>query len=160
MKLRFLKKKLILFGLLLSIVTTTIFGAERYDCIVIHMKVGNKVLVPINKCPKIIIENQKFSVETEQYLISNISKYTFADYAKSIENTVVKKGLLFNQEGHVFVQVSNSESAISVYSVDGKILNADVRMRDNNVADIDLSNFPLGVYLLSIGGETIKIHKQ
>lgn len=159
MKLHFFRKKSVLVCFLLSTMTASVY-AEQYDCIVVHMKAGNKVFVHINEHPKITFENQMISVNTEQYLISNISKYTFANYAQSIESATTDRGMLFTKEGHVFVQVNNPKSVINVYSIDGKVLKTDIHVSTDNTADIDLSDFPQGVYLLSIDGETLKIQRQ
>ena len=53
---------------------------ESLDCIVIHMKSGNKVFAKIEEQPKIVLEKQTVSIKTEHYLISEIIKYTFGNY--------------------------------------------------------------------------------
>lgn len=134
--------------------------AEQHDCIIIHMKAGNKVFVPMKERPKITVEKQMLSIGTEQYLITNVSKYTFGNYAQGIESKMVTgNGVLASKDGHVYVQMKNKQSVLKVYSVDAKVLEVDIRVHDN-VADVDLSNYPTGIYLLSIDGETLKIQRR
>lgn len=134
--------------------------AEQHDCIIVHMKAGNKVFVPIKERPKITVEKQMLSIGTEQYLISNVSKYTFGNYAQGIEGGMLAgHGMLASKDGHVYVQMKNEHSILKVYAVDGKALEVDIRVRDS-VADVDLSNYPTGIYVLSIDGETLKFQKR
>lgn len=160
MKLHYFRKKSVLVCFLLSTMTASVF-AEQYDCIVIHMKAGNKVFVHINEHPKITFENQMISVSTEQYLISNISKYTFDNYAQRIENeTMVRNEVQTSKDGHVYVQMGNPDGILKVYSVDGVELNVNILINGDGMADINLSKHPAGVYLLSIDGETLKVQKR
>lgn len=135
--------------------------AEQHDCIIIHMKAGNKVFVPIEECPKIMIEKQMLSINTKQYLISNVSKYTFGNYAQGIDQeTRTNNSVLASKDGHVYVQMTNKHNVLKVYSVDAKALDVDIRVHDDSVADINLSDYPTGIYLLSIDGETLKFQKR
>lgn len=151
--------KLVTLVVMLS--TTPFAKADTYDFIIIHMKNGDKVLVNTNENPKISFSNQKISIGTEQFLISGISKYTFGSPTQNIDNTTVDiNGLISSNDGHVCILLANTKSTIKVFSVDGTILKTNVQIYNSRVADIDLSNYPAGVYLLSINGETIKIMKR
>lgn len=148
-------------SLIVFFVGAVFVQAEQLDCIIIHMKADNKVFVPIKEHPKIVFENQMLAIGTEQYLISNVSKYTFGNYAQGIESeTIVRNGVQASKDGHVYVQMGNSGSILKVYSVDGIELNVNVLVNGDGMADINLSKHPAGVYLLSIDGETLKVQKR
>ena len=119
------------------------------------------VIVSMKEHPKISFENQMFSIGTDQYQILNISKYTFGNYAQNIDNEkFASNRLLSSKDGHVYVQMSNPKSFIKICTIDGIILDVNVSIYEDNIADIDLSNYPVGVYLLSIDGETLKIQRR
>ncbi len=132
---KILSRKVIL-SLIVLFIGIVFVRAEQHDCIIIHMKAGNKVFVPIKERPKITIETQMLSIGTEQYQISNVSKYTFGKYAQGLgSETVADNDVLASKDGHVYVQMKNERSTLKVFAVDGKVLEADIRVRDS-VADI------------------------
>lgn len=155
-KVTLLKRFIILSLITLSV--SSILGQNKIDCIAIQMKNGNKVYVPINEYPKIQFMNQIISIGTNQYLISNISKYTFENYMLGIDNdNKIVEDIFSLKDGHFYVKINNHKSLIKVYSVDGKELDIDIHVNDDGVADIYLGDSPIGIYLLSIDGEILKI---
>ena len=134
---------------------------ESLDCIVIHMKSGNKVFAKIEEQPKIVLEKQTVSIKTEHYLISEIIKYTFGNYDEE-NNTGISTSNTTSPSttGFVSAKAKSPTSEVKVYSINGIVQNVDTRKHDNDMIEVDLSKLTNGVYLLYIDGECLKIQKQ
>ena len=153
------KRLIILSAFIFSTAVPTI-AQNIKDCIVIHMKKGGKVLIPTKEHPKILFDNDKLCIGTELYLISGISKYTFGNYTQGIdEHSERDKSVILSENGHIYVKTDNP-SSVKVYSDDGKELNINIHINDEGIADINLTDNPIGIYLLLIDGETFKILRK
>lgn len=134
---------------------------ESKDCIVIHMKSGNKVLAKIEEQPKLILEKQAVSIKTEHYLISEIIKYTFGNYDDETSTGInVPNTTTSFTDGFVYVKAKSSKSEVKVYSINGIAQNVDTRKHSNGLIEVELRKLASGVYLLYIDGECLKIQKQ
>ena len=134
---------------------------ESLDCIVIHMKSGNKVFAKIEEQPKIVLEKQTVSIKTEHYLISEIIKYTFGNYDEENSTGISSPNTTTSfTNGFVYVKAKSPTSEVKVYSINGIVQNVDTRKHDNDMIEVDLSKLTNGVYLLYIDGECLKIQKQ
>lgn len=128
----------------------------------IIQKSGNHVSISIAGQPKITFEDGVMRVGTEDFLVSNVSKYLIGtDDVLGIDG--VKENKLHidaNNAVNGKVSIDNySGQLIKMYSSNGMEVACDVKVTSNN-AIIDYSSLPAGVYILSIGKETIKIQKR
>jgi len=157
---RFVLRRLVLILNLLMISMMSL-AQESQDCIIIHMKSGNKVLVKIEEYPKFVFENQTISFNTEKYQISNVSKYTFGNYKEEIDTKIKSPSAISaTKDGFVYIKAANPKSEVNVYSINGIILDVDTKIHDGNLLEVNLNGLPNGVYLLYVDGEYIKIQKR
>ena len=134
---------------------------ESKDCIVIHMKSGNKVLAKIEEQPKLVLEKQVLTLKTEHYQISEIIKYTFGNYDEEISTGINSPNMPTSfTDGFVYVKAKSSKSEVKVCSINGIVQNVDARKHSNGLIEVDLRKLASGVYLLYIDGECLKIQKQ
>lgn len=128
----------------------------------IFQKSGNHVSITIKDRPKITFEDGVMRIGTEDFLVSNVSKYLIGtDDVLGIDG--VKENKLHidaNNAVNGKVSIDNySGQLIKMYSSNGMEVSCDVKVT-NSHAIIDYSSLPAGVYILSIGKETIKIQKR
>ena len=71
-------KKLLLAATMACICAYSAKAIPR-DCMLLHFTNGSKLILPVAQEPKILFNGNVITIMTEQYLLSNISKYTFED---------------------------------------------------------------------------------
>lgn len=128
----------------------------------IIQKSGNYVSLPIADQPKILFEDGVMRVGTEDFLVSNVSKYLIGTDEVLGINGVKENNLHIDANDIVNgkVNIDNySGQAIKMYSSNGMEVSCNVSVISNHVV-VDYSSLPAGVYILSIGKETIKIQKR
>lgn len=149
------------FLVLIILLTCNTILANELNCIVIYLKTGNKIILSMKDYPKIVVENNKISLGTNHFSISNISKYTFENITQSIDDTNLSDDKIISlSDGHVYIKSKKSKSFIKLHTVSGKELNIETHTLGNGIIDINLTSHPIGVYLLTIDGETIKIQRK
>lgn len=128
----------------------------------IIQKSGNYVSIPISNQPKIEFSDGVMRVGTENFLVSNVSKYLIGTNEVLGINGVKENNLHIDANDAVNGKVgidNYSGQAIKMYSSNGMEMPSDIKVASNH-AVVDYSSLPAGVYILSIGKETIKIQKR
>lgn len=128
----------------------------------IIQKSGNHVSISIADQPKIMFTDGVMSVGTEDFLVSNVSKYLIGTDEVLGVNGVKDDNLHIdaNDAANGKVSIDNySGQVIRMYSSNGMEVQCNVKVTANR-AVLDYSSLPAGVYILSIGKETIKIQKR
>lgn len=128
----------------------------------IIQKSGNYVSIPIADQPKILFEDGVMRVGTEDFLVSNVSKYLIGTDEMLGINGVKEDNLHIDANDAVNGKVSignYSGQVVKMYSNNGMEMPCDVKVTSDH-AVVDYSSLPAGVYILSIGKETIKIQKR
>lgn len=128
----------------------------------IIQKSGNHVSIPIAEQPKILFEDGVMRVGTEDFLVSNVSKYLIGTDEMLGIKGVQENNLHIDANDAVNgkVRIGNyNGQVVKMFSSDGIEVACDVKVASNH-AVIDYSSLPAGVYILSIGKETIKIQKR
>lgn len=128
----------------------------------IIMKSGSHVSIPIAEQPKISFSNGVISVGSEDFQVSNVSKYLFGTDEVLGVNAVARGEILINADdanrGNVSI-INYKGEMVKLYAANGIELPVKVTVTGNE-AKVDYTNQPAGIYILSVGEETIKFKKQ
>lgn len=147
----------------LILLTTTAFAQDKVY-MVLHMKDGSKVMWNIAEKPKITFQGRTMSVETQDFLVSNIKKYTLEDANYTGIGDVQQGGLEGNYHFNgreLTVRPQGDAKNVKLFAANGVEVAVPVRQGADGLLRFDLTNQPAGVYLLQVGqGETIKILKK
>lgn len=128
----------------------------------IIQKSGNHISIPTTEKTKILFEDGVMRVGTEDFLVSNVSKYLIGTDEMLGINGVKEDNLHIDANDAVNGKVSidnYSGQSIKMHSSNGMEVPCNVSVISNH-AVVDYSSLPAGVYILSIGKETIKIQKR
>ena len=94
------------------------------------------------------------------YQIINVRKYTFDNTGNvGIKDVVDNSGLTFSQDGNV-ITLSPKGKTVQLFSTSGIELPIKAKNNGNGMLSIDMSGYVSGVYMLSVGNESIKIKKK
>lgn len=154
-----MKTLLIILAVLLSVNSRA--TAEESDCLVVMLKNGATLTVPINEMPKITFDGTVMNIATERLQINNVSKYTFASSSGTdIESVESMRNAGVTMDGEkAYIRLPKPETDVRCYTVDGKELDVRKRNAGVNVMSINLSEIDQQVFIISVGGESIKIRK-
>lgn len=98
---------------------------------------------------------------TEQYLLSNISKYTFEDSETVDIKNPTNKDYSYSKNGNqVTIKLASSNININVklFTISG--LQLPVDKTDKKMLSIDLNKYTENILLLQVGNETVKITRK
>ncbi len=154
-----MKTLLIILAVLLSVNSRA--TAEESDCLVVMLKNGATLTVPINEMPKITFDGTVMNIATERLQINNVSKYTFASSSGTDIGSVESMrnaGVTMDGE-KAYIRLPKPETDVRCYTVGGKELDVRKRNAGVNVISINLSEIDQQVFIISVGGESIKIRK-
>ena len=130
------------------------------DCIVVHFSDDFFAVFPITDNPKITFDEGVVQILTERYLLMNVRKYTFDNTGNvGIKDVVDNSGLAFSQDGNVITLLPKGKT-VKLFSTSGIELPIKAKNNGNGMLSIDLSGYVSGVYMLSVGNESIKIKKK
>ena len=144
----------------LWVVQPCLSQTDDKDCIVVHFSDDSFAVFPITDNPKITFDEGVVQILTERYLLMNVRKYTFDNTGNvGIEDVVDNSGLTFSQDGNV-ITLSPKGKTVKLFSTSGIELPIKAKNNGNGMLSIDLSGYVSGVYMLSVGNESIKIKKK
>ncbi|WP_294921365.1 hypothetical protein [uncultured Prevotella sp.] len=96
---------------------------------------------------------------TEQYLLSNISKYTFEDSETvDIKNPTNKDYSYSKNDNQVTIKLAYSNINVKLFTISG--LQLPVDKTDKKMLSIDLNKYTENILLLQVGNETVKITRK
>ena len=156
-----MKMKFLLVALsVLWVVQPCLSQTDEKDCIVVHFSDDSFAVFPITDNPKITFDEGVVQILTERYQIINVRKYTFDNTGNvGIKDVVGNSGLTFSQDGNV-ITLSPKGKTVKLFSTSGIELPIKAKNNGNGMLSIDLSGYVSGVYMLSVGNESIKIKKK
>lgn len=154
-----MKTILLIFTLLFQYNAT--IHSEDIKSLVVLLKNGSSITFNIDEMPKITFEGTVMNIATERLQISNVNKYTFnglsgTDIA-TIENTHNADVTLDGDKA--YIKLPKPDTNVRCYTVDGKELSVSKRNAGENIISINLSEIDQQVFILNVGGESIKIRK-
>ena len=158
-----MKRKLTIILTTLLLLSTSI-SAQDKAYMVLHLKDGSQVMWSIAEKPKITFQGGTMSVETQDFLVSNIKKYTLedADYTGigGVASGNAEAPYHFNGQ-ELMVRPQGDAKNVKLFGANGVEVAVPVKQASNGLLHFDLKDQPAGVYLLQVGqGETIKIMKK
>lgn len=96
---------------------------------------------------------------TEQYLLSNISKYTFEDSETVDIKNPTNKDYSYSKNGNqVTIKLAYSNINVKLFTISG--LQLPVDKTDKKMLSIDLNKYTENILLLQVGNETVKITRK
>ena len=96
---------------------------------------------------------------TEQYLLSNISKYTFEDSETVDIKNPTNKDYSYSKNGNqVTIKLASSNINVKLFTISG--LQLPVDKTDKKMLSIDLNKYTENIRLLQVGNETVKITRK
>ena len=131
------------------------------DCMLLHFTNGSKLILPVAQEPKILFNGNVITIMTEQYLLSNISKYTFEDSETVDIKNPTNKDYSYSKNGNqVTIKLASSNININVklFTISG--LQLPVDKTDKKMLSIDLNKYTENILLLQVGNETVKITRK
>lgn len=128
----------------------------------IMLKNGTMLMADITEMPKISFENGIMSIGIEETHVDNIVKYTIENSSntgvKHLDSS--KQNIDISRIAQGFVAIVNDEGQpVHLYNMDGISLPVKTN-RVGSSATIDFSSAPSGIYVLTIGSQSIKCRKQ
>lgn len=146
---------------LLSLLLCSVCALHSEEMMLLHLKSGDIVRFELETKPVITFNGNLLSVGNSHYSIDNVSKYTFSTTNSGIEDIVADTPLIhFDGRALITVKSGDNPNNISLYSIDGKSRPIVFSMTPDGYMTADISELPLGYYLLRVGEKTIKIQKR
>ena len=96
------------------------------DCMLLHFTNGSKLILPVAQEPKILFNGNVITIMTEQYLLSNISKYTFEDSETVDIKNPTNKDYSYSKNGNqVTIKLASSNINVKLFTISGLQLPVD-----------------------------------
>ena len=109
------------------------------DCMLLHFTNGSKLILPVAQEPKILFNGNVITIMTEQYLLSNISKYTFEDSETVDIKNPTNKDYSYSKNGNqVTIKLASSNINVKLFTISG--LQLPVDKTDKKMLSIDLNS--------------------
>lgn len=151
-------KKLLL-GATMACICAYSAKAIPRDCMLLHFTNGSKLILPVAQEPKILFNGNVITIMTEQYLLSNISKYTFEDSETVDIKNPTNKDYSYSKNGNqVTIKLASSNINVKLFTISG--LQLPVDKTEKKMLSIDLNKYTENILLLQVGNETIKITRK
>lgn len=137
-------------------------AAKEHDCMIIHFKEGSYAIIPLNTQPKIYFSDGLITIDNESFQISGIKKYTIADSeGTGIDEILSDKGVNYNfMNDKIYVRTAKNNPTVRLYSMEGILVPVSYDKATEGMIVIGLSSLDKGIYLLTVGEQTIKIQKR
>lgn len=149
--------------LLLIIVSNITLFAQKKDYLVVKFTSGETMSFAIKDKPKVVLDGFVLRISTNQYLLSNVSSYTFDDSEMLNINNKKESDtkIEYSREDKVVTIFSTKPiETICLYKIDGTELPAKINGANKERIQIDLSSWKEPFLLLQVGKETFKIKTQ
>ena len=138
--------------------------ASDSNYLVIHLSSGTRLTLPVEDRPQITFDGSVLCISTERFLLSDVLKYTFSENdAVGIEAIDADKSgvSLKRLDGEkIAVRVKDASAMVRVYSASGVEQPIRRTASEEGAVTLDLTGLVPGVYVSSVGGETLKIRKK
>lgn len=138
--------------------------ARDTNHLVIHLSSGTRLTLPVEDRPQITFDGNVLCVSTERFQFSDVRKYTFSENeavgieAIDADKTGVSLKRLDGEQ--IAVSVNDASAMVRVYSASGVEQPIRHTASKDGAVILDLTGLVPGVYVISAGGETLKIRKK
>ena len=131
------------------------------DALNLTMKDGTTHSFVLAQKPVITMGDGNLYVSTDNatatYRLHEVSHYAFGDASTGISAAAAATGVMRQGDNIVFGGVSADRVAVS--SLGGAAVAAAVSAADNGTV-VSLASLPSGVYIIKVGGTTVKVSKK
>lgn len=152
-------KKRVLAFLILTYFTT--FLSAR--CIIFSLTDGSLVYYQLasDNCPMMSFSDSGFTMNDDIYTFGDIDYfyYTKEDAPTSIETVKEMNNTAVLTINNQIITISNTSANISLYTIDGKMIPADIIHSDLGIS-VDISSIPGGIYILRSDFTSFKFTKK
>lgn len=127
------------------------------NCVLIYTKNAAPTLIPFESVEDISFSGDKMSIGTYNFTLQDVEKYEFADASSviSIKDDGCSLQIKFDPKGIVYFDETIKIGPITVSDISG------IPCRIKTAPGIvDFSHCSPGIYIVSIGSESIKVIKQ
>ena len=134
--------------------------AESYEGILVTLVDGTTTTISFSEKPVIKFQSDKLVVHSDavstEFDRTKVSRFNYVTDLSGIEGIDRSEISIGNNGSTLYLSGLPTDSAIDVYSSDGKLLES-VRATGNHT--IEISGLPAGVYIVSVNGVSTKIVK-
>lgn len=135
--------------------------AEDIQSIAIHLKSGERIFIPFYEDTTLKFDDGSLIIADDNYAITEIKKYTFEPIPAGIGIIETVGDIVFSmKDGYLYVKDSGKEKNINLYDVNGIRYELNVIQIDNETKSIDITGLSPNLYILNIGGESLKFLKK
>ena len=159
-----MKRKLILFALLLTL-TTGVWAQGVTQRLVVWQKSGEKVYFDLTEEPETTFEGTKLVIKTNTttvyYQLENVLRYTYEGTMMATDGPKLKPGevrFLQGSDQMAFDGLPDG-TTLEVYSLDGKKLFTKQALGGQRTV-LSLASHPAGTYVVKVGDATYKFLKR
>lgn len=153
-------KTKIFLAIVFSFFSTIAFCEQK---LIVWLKSGQSVEYQLSMEPKTTFEGNELVLITGtmevRYPLSQVSKYTYTGDNTGIEITLADKRLFLQSESTLSFYNVKEETSVSIYSFDGRLLYS-TSILSGQSKNIDLSAYPIGVYIIKVNDLSYKIAKK
>lgn len=153
-----MKRYIYLLQIICLLFTTSIFAEDGERCMVVLMKSGAMINLPISEQPKISFDGTVMRVGEGDYQLENVRKWligTLDEIASSIGEAKIDN-TIFYRDGVLKVKKGIN---IRIWNAAGVEMPLFTTIERQGIACIDMQTWPQDVYLIQVGKETIKLRK-
>jgi len=150
-----MKNHRIILLLLCLFMANSLFAETNEQSLVVLMKSGTMVALPVSEQPKITFNGTVMRVGNGDYQIENVRKWMVGN-AEEIANGMqapLKDKSVISYKNDI-LSVGN-QTGVRVFNLEG--MEIPVNLKNGQV---DMSAWPRAIYVIKVGTETLKIRKR
>lgn len=159
-----MQKRLLFLLFLLASVVTGIYADNDADALVINHKGGTQTVFAFAQKPIITFRGEALVINSNdkaEFTISmaDVQNYTFVASSTGVDEVKVAGNTHIIKNGHVVFKGMKAGQTVSIYSIDGKLLNS-VKADGEGIADIELNTLSKGISIVKCAQTQIKINNK
>lgn len=127
---------------------SSMYAETREQSLLLLLKSGTKICIPITEQPKIVFEENVITVGGVSYQLDNVQKWMVGDpESVGIEDIVT-------------VTPHEKGAKAKVFNAAGVEMPIEIKTDQQGRLQCDLKNLPTGVYVIQVGKETFKVSRK
>lgn len=145
----------------LLVLMISLSAKAQVEFLIVNLSDGSAASVALADHPVMKTSDGQFTVEAENLKlsvpISEVVGYSFSEVS-AVEETMVTSSHNIDNNHIIFSNMKDGEN-ISIFSMNGMIM-AQATTNADGKADINISNFPLGAYIVRTSSSSFKFIKK
>lgn len=146
---------------LLFVQTANAISNPKY--FIVNMKDGKDVAYALADNPRVVTIGDVVKLVaknvTVEYQLKNVSKFLLSSETTSIKSMAVDGGTFSQTAGSLSLSGFPAGATVRVYAVNGSVVKS-LAVGSNGQLDISLAQYPTGMYIIKVDGETFKFIKR